>query len=137
MQDTLARMFENLAGRASGPLHFRVFLQPLMAAIVAFRDGRRDARERKTPYFVALFTDKEHRSDLLRNGWHSVGKVFLMALAVDAGYQFWVVRWFYPGEAILVALILAIIPYVVFRGLVNRFALRKAKVENHARSDQS
>lgn len=136
MQDTLARMFDNLVGRVSGPMHFRVFLQPLMAAIFAFRDGRKDARERRTPYFEALFTDPERRSTLLRSGWKSVGKVFIFALALDAAYQFWVIRWFYPGEALLVALILAIIPYVVLRGLVDRLAPRKGKGENHARPDQ-
>lgn len=125
MQDTLARIFENLGDRVSGPMHFRVILQPLMAAIFAFRDARRDTREGRTPYFGALLTDPEHRNYLLRNGWKSVGKIFIIALALDAGYQFWVLRWFYPGEAVTVALILAIIPYVVLRGLVNRFTPRK------------
>jgi hypothetical protein len=31
-------------------------------------------------------------------------------------------RFVYPGEAILVAIILAIVPYLMLRGVVNRLA---------------
>ena len=60
------RMMENLVGRVYGPMSFRLIIQPLMAAIFAFRDGRKDAREGKVPYFWALFTSPEHRRELLR-----------------------------------------------------------------------
>ncbi len=57
---------------------------------------------------------------MLRTGWQSVGKVFILALILDAIYQYIELRWFYPGEAIAVALSLAIIPYTLLRGPVNR-----------------
>jgi hypothetical protein len=41
---------------------------------------------------------------------------------MDAVYQFKVFRWVYPGEALLVALILAFVPYLLLRGAVNRLA---------------
>jgi hypothetical protein len=126
MQDTLTRIFENLVGRVTGPMHFRVFLQPTMAIIFAIRDGRKDAREGKVPYFWSLFTEPGHRMDLLRRGWKSVGKVFILAMILDAVYQIWQLKWFYPGEAVLVALILAIVPYVLLRGPVNRLFARRA-----------
>jgi hypothetical protein len=31
-------------------------------------------------------------------------------------------RWIYPGESIVTATILAIVPYVVLRGVTNRIA---------------
>ena len=40
-------------------------------------------------------------------------------------------RWFYPGEAMLMAIILAIIPYLAFRGPVNRLTPSRKKEENH------
>ena len=125
MEEMITRFFENLVGRVHGPMNFRLLLQPLMAVIFAVRDGRRDAREGQAPYFWALFSNRQHRKELLRNGWKSVGKVFVVALALDAVYQFIVARWFYPGEALLVALILAIVPYLVLRGPVNRLTPRK------------
>ena len=42
-------------------------------------------------------------------------------------YQFIEQRWVYPGEAVLVAIILAIVPYLLIRGPVNRIARRSRK----------
>lgn len=120
MEETLTRFVENLIGRIYGPMTFRLILQPIMATIYAFRDGRRDAREGKPPYFWALFTDPGHRRDMVREGWKSVGKVFILAILIDAVYQYITVRWFYPVEALVLAIILAIVPYLLIRGSVNR-----------------
>ena len=125
MEDTLTRIFENLMGRMSGLMHFRFILQPLMAIIFAIRDGRKDARTGQVPYFWALFTDPGHRRELLLNGWKSVGKIFIIAIVLDTAYQLIVFRWFYPFETLLVAFALAIVPYVVLRGPVNRILSRK------------
>jgi hypothetical protein len=125
MEDILARIFENLVDRVSGPMHFRVVMQPLMALFFAVKDGMKDAREERVPYFWSMFSDPGHRRDLLRSGWKSVGKIFIIALILDAVYQYIELRWFYPVEALLVAFILAIIPYVLLRGPVNRLTPRK------------
>lgn len=127
MEDILTRIFENLIDRVSGPMKFRLFLQPLMATIFAIRDGRKDAREGRSPYFWAIFTDPGHRRELLRDGWKAVGKIFVIAVIIDAVYQFIVIRWFYPGEALIVAAILAFVPYLLIRGPVNRLTPRKGK----------
>jgi len=125
MEDLLARIFENLIDRVSGPMKFRLILQPLMAIIFAVRSGLKDAKEGKPAYFWALFTDSFHRRDMLRDGWKSVGKVFVIAIIIDLVYQLIVFRWFSPLEALLVAVILAFIPYLVIRGPVNRIARHK------------
>jgi len=120
MDDILTRFTENLVGRLHGPMNFRLILQPLMATLFAFRDGMKDGRAGAPPYFWALFTDPSHRRGMLKTGWKSVGKIFILALILDAIYQVIVVRWFYPGEAIVVAIILALVPYLLLRGPVNR-----------------
>jgi hypothetical protein len=125
MEDLLTRIFENLIDRVSGPMKFRLILQPLMAIIFAIRSGLKDAREGRPPYFWAIFTDPVNRRDMLRDGWKSVGRIFILAIIIDAVYQFIVFRWVYPVEAILVAVILAFIPYLLIRGPVNRIARRK------------
>lgn len=122
MDELWIRVGENLLGRISGPMHLRVFLQPAMAMIFAIMAGIADARKGKPPYFWAMFTDPAHRADLLRDGWKDVGKVFILAIVLDAVYQFIVARFVYPGEALLVALLLAIVPYLVVRGLATRIA---------------
>jgi hypothetical protein len=131
MEEMLTRIFENLMDRVSGPMKFRLVLQPLMAVFFAIKDGMKDAREGRPPYFWAMFTDPGHRREMMRNGWKSVGKIFILALILDAVYQYIEIRWFYPGEAVLVAFILAIVPYVVLRGPANRLTPRKGTEGNH------
>jgi hypothetical protein len=116
----ITRVLEDLIGRVRGPMHFRLIMQPLMAIVFAVRDGRKDAREGKAPYFWALFTSPQHRRELLRSGWKSVGKIFIIALVLDAVYQYISVRWLYPVEALAVAIALALVPYILLRGPVNR-----------------
>jgi hypothetical protein len=125
MEEMLARFWEDVMGRVGGPMTFRLILQPIMAAFFAVRSGLKDSKEGKPAYFWALFTDSVHRRNMLRDGWKSVGKVFVIAIIIDLVYQWIVFRWFYPVEALLVAAILAFIPYLVIRGPVNRIARRR------------
>ena len=86
MEDLFSRIVEDLVGRVSGPMTFRLILQPVMAAIFPIRSGLKDAKQNKPPYFWALFTDSEHRRDMMRDGWKSVGRVFLLGIIMDAIY---------------------------------------------------
>ena len=120
MEDLFTRMWENLIGRVGGPMSFRLILQPAMAIFFAVRDGLKDARTGRPAYFWSLFTEPTHRHERLREGWKAVTRVFIFAVLMDAVYQFIVLRWFYPGEALIVAFILAFLPYLAIRGPVNR-----------------
>ena len=124
IDDLISRVAENLAGRVSGPMKFRLYLQPAMATIYAIRDGLKDARNSRPAYFWSLFTEPALRPALIKEGWQAVGKVFILAIIIDAVYQYVVFHWFYPGEAIMVAIILAVLPYLLIRGPVNRIARR-------------
>ena len=122
MEEILTRVWGNLIGRVHGPLTFRLILQPAVAVFLAIRAGIKDARGDSPIYFWALFTHPAQRRQLLRDGWKSVGRVFILAMVIDAIYQIIVFRWFYPGEALVVAFVLAIVPYLLVRGPVNRIA---------------
>ncbi len=108
-------------------MQFRLVLQPVMAAIFAVRSGLKDAKGGRPPYFWAMFTNPDSRKEMLRDGWKSVGRVFILGIVMDAIYQFIVFRRFYPVEALVVAAILAIIPYLLIRGPVNRLARGRSK----------
>jgi hypothetical protein len=122
MEDMLSRVWENLVGRVGGPLSLRLLIQPTVATILAVRAGLQDARQGRAPYFWAIFSNPAHRHELLREGWKDVGKVFILAVVLDVLYQVIVVRWLYPGEMLIVATVLAIFPYLLIRGPVNRLA---------------
>jgi hypothetical protein len=118
------RVASQLAARVSGPMKFRLVLQPAMAAFFAIRSGLADARAGKPPYFWALVSDPAQRDAMMKDGWKSVGRVFILALVLDAVYQIIVFHFVYVGEAIIVAFVLAILPYLILRGLVTRLARR-------------
>lgn len=125
MEDVLMRIAENLVERVSGPMHLRVYLQPTMATIFAVLAGLRDARAGNPPYFWSLLNDPVNRAARLKNGWKDVSMVFALALVLDLGYQFFVQGTVFPFEMLIVAILLALVPYLVVRGLVTRFASRR------------
>ena len=127
MKDLLLRTWTDLVGRIGGPMTFRLLLQPVAAAIVAIRAGYRDGQAGRPPYFWSLFTNPRDRQAMIRDGWKDIAKVFVAAIVIDLIYQLIVLRWFYPLQAFIVAVFLAILPYLVFRGLMNRIARRRTR----------
>ena len=122
MDDIWTRFTTDMIARVSGPMKFRLVLQPVMAAFFAIRSGLADARAGKTPYLWALALGRGSREAMVESGWKSVGRVFILAVALDVVYQLYVLRFVYPVQAIAVAFILAIVPYIILRGLVTRLA---------------
>jgi hypothetical protein len=120
MEDIWMRIVNDIVSRVSGPLHIRLMLQPAVAVIFAIRAGLNDARAGKPPYFWSLIADPSSRTEMIRDGWKSVGKLFIVAIVLDVVFQIIELRFVYPGEAIVVAFVLAIVPYLFLRGLVNR-----------------
>jgi hypothetical protein len=120
----LMRILMNVTDRVGGPMTFRIILQPMMAALLAILAGVKDARAGRPPYFWTILTDPGQRADLVREGWKSIARVFFLAIIMDVIYQVIVLRWVYPFEVILVAILLAVVPYLLIRGPVNRLANR-------------
>lgn len=113
-----------LWSRVGGPLDFRLVLQPAMAIAIAIRAGWRDAREGRPPFLWTLVSDRRERKPLLRHAWRDVGRVFVLAWLVDAVYQILFLQAFRPLQGLLVAVVLAFVPYGVTRGLVTRLVRR-------------
>jgi hypothetical protein len=124
MDDIITRMWQDLGGRIGGPMTLRLVLQPAMAALFAIRAGLVDARTNRPPYFWAIVHDPTHRRELIREGWKAIARIFAMAIVMDGIYQVVVLGWFYPGEALIVAFLLACVPYLLIRGPVGRLARR-------------
>lgn len=130
MDHTLTRYAEQMVTRfTTGPMKFRIYLQPAMALFFAIRGGLQDAKAGKPPYFWGLFTDKGERESMLKDGWHHIARVFILAIVIDVIYQIIELKFVYVGEALSVAVILAIIPYLLVRGPVNRLARRLRKIQ--------
>lgn len=141
MDDMWQRVIENLLRRLDGPFHFRFVAQPLMAVILAILGGVKDARLGKPAYLWGVVFHPEHRKEFLKDGWKNAGRIFIFAILLDAVYQLYVQHTLYPGEMLIVAFLLAIVPYVVVRGPVNRIVrlfrnrlFRKKTPEIHSAS---
>jgi hypothetical protein len=128
MEEMFARAWHDLIARDSGPLHFRLILQPLMATLLAIRAGWADARDGRPIYFWTLLREPAQTRIMLRNLWKIAGKVFLVAVVLDVVYQVIVLHWVYPVQTLIVATTLALIPCMVVRAIGNRVVtLSKAK----------
>jgi hypothetical protein len=122
MEELFTRLWDDLIGRIGGPMSFRLLIQPATAMVFAIRDGLKDARGGRPAYFYSLFTEPENRRSRLREAFKAVSRVFVFAIIMDLIYQVTVLRRFYPLEALIVAFVLAFLPYILLRGPVNRIA---------------
>ena len=117
--EAIERLWHDLIERPDAPMRFRFILQPVMAAIVAIRHGLKDVRAGRTPYFrKALGVTR------LREGLNATARIILLGIVMDAMYQIIVLGRFYPGEAVIIALVLAFVPYLLIRGPAARIARR-------------
>src|SRR4029077_14088759 len=94
----LRQAWDNLFGRVDGPMSFRLIIQPLVATFLAVRAGWEDAREGRPIFFWTLAREPARTRVMLRNLWRIAGKVFLVALVLDAlSGSGW--RWTNGGRA--------------------------------------
>jgi hypothetical protein len=127
IQEILTRFWDQLIAQPSGPLAFRLILQPLMATILAILDGMKDARVGRPPFLRTILNDPSQRAAYLREGLKRVSRVIVFAFVMDAIYQVIVLRRFYPGEALVTVFVLAVLPYLLIRGPIDRIARRKSR----------
>jgi hypothetical protein len=120
--EVLVRRGQDLLGRLHGPLNFRLVVMPTVVTLLALRADWKDAREGRPAFLGAFITDPVERRRLFRSARKDVGRVFLMAIVLDTAYQLMVFRWVYPGEVLVVAVVCAIVPYVLVRGPITRTA---------------
>ena len=122
--ETFKRIWHSLVDRPSGPVAFRFILQPAMATIAAIYDGLKDARTGRSPYFWTVLRKPHERAARLGEGLNATARIILLGLAMDTIYQLIELEKFYPAEALIIALLLAFVPYLLLRGSVARIARR-------------
>jgi hypothetical protein len=113
---------DQLLGRASGPMHARLIMQPVMASFLAVRAGLRDAREGNPAFFWSVLTNKEERRLMLQSGWKDLSKIFAIAMILDTVYQIIALHEFSLLQTLIVAIAVAVVPYTIVRGPANRIA---------------
>jgi hypothetical protein len=132
VHELLRHAWVDLEGGVNGPLRFRFLIQPLVAVILAARAGVRDARAGHPPFLWALIAHRGHRREDLRRGWKDVERLFLVAVLVDLASQLIARRAVSPLQALLVAALLALVPYLFLAGPLNRIARWRSRVREPA-----
>ena len=122
--DQVWRAWEQMVGRLEGPFVFRFALQPAVAAWLAIRAGLADARNGRAPYLWSVLSNPLERRQLVRDGFMDVSRVFVVAVLLDVIYQLIVFGWIYPLQALLIAAVLALLPYALLRGPITRLATK-------------
>jgi hypothetical protein len=118
--ENVLRILRNLTTRPGASLSFRFILQPAIAAMTGIADGLKDARRNRSPFFTAVLTEPAERISRLNEGLNATARILLLGIAVDVIYQRIEFESFYPIESLLIALLLAFVPYCIIRGLVAR-----------------
>ena len=116
------RIWLNLLERPGGPMTFRFILQPVMATIAALYDGINDAKTGRSYYLWTILTDPAKRMGRLHEGLISTARVLLLGLCMDVIYQYIAFDVFHPAEAVIIAVLLAFVPYLLLRGPIARVA---------------
>jgi hypothetical protein len=124
ISELIADGWQNFTERSGGPMHLRFVLQPAVASLLAIRSGWKDARTGRPAFLWGAFTDPSARGELLRSGWKDVGKVFVIACALDAIYQFIVFKRISALGMLFTGSLLALVPYSILRGPANRISGR-------------
>ena len=115
--EVLERIWHNMIGRTGGPMTFRFILQPVMATIAACLGGVKDA-------LWTVVNVPAKRAIRLNEAMIATARIILLGLIMDTIYQFIEFKQFHPAEAVIIALLLAFLPYVLVRGLTARVARR-------------
>ena len=85
--ETQGRLWRDVVDRSHGPMTFRFFLQPTMAALAALYDGVNDARRGREPYLQTIIHEPEKRGARIGEGLVSIARIILLGFAMDAIYQ--------------------------------------------------
>ena len=113
----VAGLLAGLVG-ASGPMRFRFVLEPLMATIVAIRDGLTDLAARHISQ--QCWVIRGNAQDGCERDLNATARITALGLVMDVIYQAIVFKTFYPDQALVVALVLAFVPYLIIRSVIAR-----------------
>jgi hypothetical protein len=120
VEDHFKQTLEHLLGRISGPMGFRIIIQPLVSFVIGLRAGVNDAHCGLPPFGWSVLSGRTHRRALLKQAWRDIARVFIASIVIDLAYQIFVLRWIYPLQAVFVATVLALLPYMLVRGPISR-----------------
>ena len=105
----------------SGQGQFRLLLLLAVALVLGIRAGIADAREGTLPFGRRLREANEPRADLMKDSVKRALNPLALAFILDVILQRLTLGYVRPLAAIIVAAVLVWLPFVIVRGIMNRF----------------
>lgn len=115
---------DGLAERLTGPGKARLLVQPLVAIALGVRDGMADAKQGLPPYFDRVLFTSKHKLYEIKTALRHIAAALTVGFVMDLVFQWLVFRVLNFLPALLVGSIFVALPYVIARGLTDRFARR-------------
>lgn len=109
-----------LAEMIDGPAALRFVVQPLIGLWLGVQAGQLDARRGREPFLVRLFTSSA-RGLVVRDGTRQVLVPVVVAFVLDVIVSALLFRQIFLLSSLVVGCVLVGLPYVVGRGLTNRW----------------
>ena len=125
LTDMIARGWENFLARPQGTLEVSIHSPTYHRGHTGASRWHQQCSKRSPAYLWAAFTKPGYRVQLLHGGWKDIRTPFLVSAVLDAIYQLITHRFIYPLELLFTATLLALVPYLILRGPVNRIARRR------------
>jgi len=126
MDISLKEITDELIARiVSGPLRFRLIIQPAVAVFLGICDGLRDAKAGRPPFLWGLIFPQPGRGTALKEVLHRLARPVLFATLIDVIVQYLMFRHVRPLVALTVGTLLMGLPYSVARGFSNRIRSRR------------
>ncbi len=108
----------------SGAGHSGLLLQPALAVLFGVMHGVRDAHVQRGPFFTSVLRRDAPSRGRGRGGLRRLTVAFLGAIAASLGFQLVSSRNMDVANALLVAVALAVVPYLLARDVSARLDLR-------------
>lgn len=105
----------------AGQGQFRLLLLPAVALVLGVRAGIADAREGTLPFGRRLREANEPRAQVMKDSVKRALDPLALAFILDVILQRLTLGYVRPLAAIIVGAALAWIPFVIVRGVMNRF----------------
>ncbi len=112
----------------SGPGNLRFVLQPLIAILLAIRDGRNDAKSGTPAFLAEMVSGSGPRGATLKVSIKATLMPFSVAVILDSILQIVIFDVWRRQWALVVGLFLVGIPYVVVRSISNSLFSRHSPV---------
>lgn len=123
-------------GRASGPLHFRLFVMPTVITFFAIRAALRNGKA-GTALFPRQFFKTKDRQRAIQGAARDIGKIVIVAIVLDTTYQLTQLRSFYLVQLVVVVIATTILPYLLARGITTLVLLALGRSAPPAKSDSA